>query len=343
MRSLAKITLWALERHEPLINQISAADLKDCQAALPTASGTAVIKLGGKKARVFRKAVGNYHAIAVSHEADLVKSKRVMELEVEIALASGNSIEAAIQRAEGRTRRLLHNLKSLTAKTTQEVYYIAQQQRLFGVDPKDAIKYVSGEIKEHSEDAAKAFIEILKHQAAQKAEYTAFERLSGRLDHASAERHEVHKVLMNVFYLFFGDLLPKKIRVAVQPTRLQALFDYESVHVCLYYLAENAAKYIRPSSELNVSVTDDGNGYAVIRFDMESLVIKREETEKIFEEGVSGSYAVDRGLNGAGIGLHLARAMAQLNRGTLTVIAGSPAGLGSDHARNTFILALPMR
>jgi signal transduction histidine kinase len=267
----------------------------------------------------------------------------VMELEIDVALASASSINTAIQRAEGRTRRLLHNLKSLTAKTTQEVYYIAQQQRLFTTDPKDAVKYVAEEIRAHSEDAAKAFIEILKHQAAQKAEYTAFERLSGKFDLAAAERHDVHRVLMNVFYLFFGELLPKKVWVAVQPTRLQALFEYESIHVCIYYLVENAAKYIRPGSELNVTMTEDINGYVVIRFAMESLVIKRDETERIFEEGVSGSYAVDRRLNGGGIGLYLARAMAKLNRGTLTVLAGQPVPAGGDYARNTFVLALPTR
>src|SRR5690606_3248362 len=136
-----------------------------------------------------------------------------------------------------RTRRLLHNLKSLTAKTSQEIFLLAQQDRLLG-NPREMVPYLAAEIRENLEGTARALLEILKHQAAQKAEYTAFDRLSGKLEQSSSEMHDVHRVLMNVFYLFFGEFIAKKVRAEVERTRIQARFDYDSIHVCIYYLVE---------------------------------------------------------------------------------------------------------
>ncbi len=145
---------------------------------------------------------------------------------------------------------------------------------------------------------------------------------------------------MNVFYLFFGEFVSKKVRAEVDKTLLQAVFDYDSIHVCIYYLVENAAKYVRPNSELKVTSHEDGAGLVDIRFSMESLVIQPSEVERIFDEGYSGMKAVQGKLSGAGIGLYLARAMAKLNKGRLTVIPGKPS-IGSEYARNSFILTLP--
>ncbi len=154
--------------------------------------------------------------------------------------------------------------------------------------------------------------------------------------------HDVHRVLMNVFYLFFGEFIAKRVRAEVVRTKVQARFDYDSIHVCIYYLVENAAKYTRQNSELSVNVSQGADGLVEIRFVMESLAIKPEEQDLIFEEGVSGSNAIDAKLHGAGLGLYLARSMARMNGGNLNVLPGNPLG-AAQFARNTFVLTLPGR
>jgi signal transduction histidine kinase len=340
MNSFPDCVLWSAGRTEPLISKLSQEFTAACLEAQPK-DGSIVATIGGKKSRVIRKTHGNYIAIALSTDSNRLKSKKLIESEIDVVLAAAPTIESAIQRAEGRTRRLLHNLKSLTAKTLQEIFLIAQQDMLIG-NPKDAIPYVSKEIIENSEATARALLEILKHQSAQKAEYTAFDRLAGKIEPIAVETHDIHRVMMNVFYLFFGEFLSKKVKVDVERTRLQALFDYDSIHVCIYYLVENAVKYVRPKSNLTVSVSSDPNGMTDIRFSMESLVILPEEKKRIFEEGYSGFNAIDGKLNGAGLGLYLARAMAQLNNGQVNVIPGIPFG-GTQYARNVFVLTLPSR
>lgn len=338
MKNPTQITIWITSRSEPLLSQIPQVILQQCVEKLPSV-GTLTTVVDGKKCRVLRKTVGEYFAIAISFDSDRIKSKKLLESEIDAMLTVAPTLELTIQRSEGRTRRLLHNLKSLTAKTSQEVFLLAQQDRLIG-NPREVVSYLASEIQDNLDGTARALLEILKHQSAQKAEYTAFDRLSGKLEKSNFEMHDVHRVLMNVFYLFFGDFIARKVRANVEQTRIQACFDYDSIHVCIYYLVENAAKYTRSNSDFSVSVSQSPDGLVDIRFVMESLAVKPEEQDLIFEEGFSGSNAIDAKLNGAGLGLYLARSMARINYGNLNVLAGPPFRY-SQYARNTFVLTLP--
>lgn len=338
MKTITQYVLWANDRTEPILNQLSHSFIEKSFEKLPRCS-SAVFTIDGKKTRLIHKISGEYSALAASTDADRINSKRLIDSDINAILAAASTIDSTLRNSEARTRRLLHNLKSLTAKTSQEIFDIARQDQLVA-SPKEGVKYLSSEIQSNIEGTARALLEILKHQAAQKAEYTAFDRLSGNLDPRYVEQHSIHRVLMNVFYLFFGEFLSNKVRAVVDKMSLQAKFDYDSIHVCIYYLVENAAKYVRSNSDLRVSATLNNYGFVDIRFSMESLFIEPNETERIFEEGYSGLSATDLELSGSGIGLYLARAMARLNGGTLTVIPGRQLG-GSRYARNAFVLSLP--
>ena len=336
MNDFPKCLLWSDERSEPLINQLPTSETNGLREQMQS-DGSILISFQNKKARATRLSLGLYNVIVVSADPDYIKSKKKLEAAAELILSAAYTLDSSYKRSEDRTRRLIHNLKSLTAKIGQEVFYIAQQDLMIN-SPRDMVKYITKEILDNTDDAAKGLIEILKHHAAQKAEYSAFEKLTGKASVGAPERHDIHRVLMNVFYLFFGDFIKRKVKAEVERTRLQALIDYESIHVCIYYIIENASKYVRVGSPITVSTADD-NGFVVVRFSMESLEILPEEVNRIFDEGFSGKRAIEGRLNGAGIGLYMARAMAQMNGGTLTVVPGR--GTGAGYARNTFILALP--
>ncbi|XEG70460.1 hypothetical protein QA447_20810 [Pseudomonas sp. abacavir_1] len=333
---IARIALWSADRLEPFIDQL-AQDLDQCRNTM-SGDGSKLIILNGKRARVSMLSSAPYIALAVGTDADRIKSKKIMDQELKITLAAAPMIDASARRSEQRTRRLIHNLKTLTAKTTQEIFYVIKQESMIS-HPKEALRYVEEEIKDNTSDTAKALIEVLKHQQAQKAEFAAFEKLSGKIDYTKMEMHDIHRVLMNVFYLFFGDFSDKKVRAIVEPTRLQAFFDYDSIYACIFYLVENAAKYTMRNSSLNVTATADNQGFIDIRFEMQSLAIHPEEQHSVFHEGISGRNAHAANLNGAGIGLFLARAMAKLNAGTLSLNAGRPMIAGA-YARNSFVLSL---
>lgn len=329
--------LWSLDRTEPFINQFGA-DSRPAKLELPK-PGSVITRINGVKVRLCRIESGNFCALAISSDPDRIKSKAIMEREVATVLAAAPSIEAASNRPEQRARRLIHNLKSLTAKTNQEIFSVLQQDRLMDLN-KDALPHIEQEASENIGEVAKAFLGILKNQAAQKAEFFAFEKMTASPGALRMESHSVHSVLMNAFYLFFGDFEGKKVKAHVGRSMQVASFDYDSVHACIYYLVENAVKYTRRNSSLNVSVSLDSIESKVdIRFDMESLTIRSNEVDRVFEEGFSGSQAVSRGLHGAGIGLHQAREMARLNGGELYLLPGRQ--LDGEYSKNTFTITLP--
>ena len=124
-----------------------------------------------------------------------------------------------------------------------------------------------------------------------------------------------------------------------------ACFDYESFHVAIYHVIENAAKYIKPKTGLNIEIKDVDE-FIEIHMDMISLEIKEGETDRIFEEGVSGELACRIGKSGNGIGMNRAKKILELNSGTVSVrplCNTVEAFMGVNYQRNIFIISLPKR
>jgi signal transduction histidine kinase len=305
--------------------------------------GSIKIAISGRQAKALKLSNDLYVIYLLTFDGDLIKSNRLLKTEAQIILTSAFNIDGQIQkakdRAESQTKRLIHNLKSLSAKTTQEIYFVALQSKLME-SPRDALRYLEKQVSQSPREAAKAFLEILKHNTAQRAEFSAFHKLNGDVITLSKESHKIHKVLMNVFYLFFQDFTDKGVTVDVSHSDMHGLFDYESIHVCIYHIVENAAKYIKNGGRFSVSVTRL-NGDMDVIFDMESLLIGDNETDRIFLEGISGDNAINEQLQGTGIGLYLARRMATINGGYLRVLNGRPLVGTPKFARNRFTLTLP--
>jgi signal transduction histidine kinase len=336
---------WLKRNDSPkiIINEISEELLAEIRVAIPGSSGNLKSSISKSHARIVKIQNPSYTLFALAFDEDRIKNKRILATEAATLMAIAEEFEQramlAAKKEEAHTKRLIHNLKSLTAKTMQEIFYVARQDNMLSYG-KRAKDYVKNEITKNPDDAAAAFISILKHQAAQNAEFSAFNKLSGEVGQLKKEEHSIHKVLMNVFYLFFGDFTDKGVTVDVQSTQAKANFDYEAIHVCIYHIVENSAKYIRQGGDFSVSTAS--SPYCVdIVFEMESLAIDQDECDKIFHEGYSGRNSMRDGLNGSGIGLYIARQLANLNGGRLSVIAGIPKLRDPEYARNKFILSIP--
>lgn len=124
-----------------------------------------------------------------------------------------------------------------------------------------------------------------------------------------------------------------------------AYFDYESIHVALFQVIENAVKYIQPKTRLLVSILQSDEVVS-IRFEMVSLQINRGEQKTIFDEGVSGYYSEKTVKSGSGIGLSRARDILHLNAASIDVEFDSNtlhSVLGVPYQTNIFLIRLPRK
>ena len=177
-----------------------------------------------------------------------------------------------------------------------------------------------------------------------KTEFSVFKKLFVAQPEMRPTFHVVHKVLMNVLYLFFPDFTDKDVDVVVEQSDSKAYFDYESMHVALYHMIDNAAKYTKPKSTLRISIVTEASKLK-ISFQMCSLKILKEEQERIFEEGFSGSISEKTGKSGDGVGMSLVKRIIESNNGTIiahSVDRSNETFFNIEYQTNEFVIKLPL-
>lgn len=116
----------------------------------------------------------------------------------------------------------------------------------------------------------------------------------------------------------------QSVPVRVDPTRLAQI---------LSNLLDNARRYTPPGGQINVDV-QRGNGTVEVVVTDTGIGIRGEDTERIFDRLVRLDSARGRDHGGAGLGLPIARALADAHGGTLTCLANDGGA--------TFRLVLPI-
>ena len=241
-----------------------------------------------------------------------------------------------------RIRRVLHNVRTINAHALMEMRGIVPDS-LFERNVKEAITSVSQCIKANTEQTAHGLLEIAKDLFGVKTEFSVYDKLIKGDEALSRESFNIRNVLMTVVYPFFGDFTRKKVYVDIHPYRDSVLVDFETIQIGFYHIIENMSKYVKPNTKIEISFPSDDNNQNVI-FEMVSLHIRADETEKIFTEGYSGEQARTSGQHGEGIGLYRAKRLIEMNKGTLSVEAGEDFQKYKDleYSVNRFIVSLPL-
>ncbi len=78
--------------------------------------------------------------------------------------------------------------------------------------------------------------------------------------------------------------------------------DYKLMNLAFINFFDNAIKYSKPDSKLDINFEKNERGF-VLDFSMMSLRIEHDELEKVFEDGYSGKHATEEA--GDGIGMHV--------------------------------------
>jgi len=304
-----------------------------------------VLKIGGKKTRIL-KVKDNHNTIyASSAHTDAIKSPKSLSSLSKLMLFNAQQLSALESTVKHDCykdlQRLLHNLVTINAHNMQEVFSIIPQESIGrgGAAWRNEIKE---RVIEDPYDTSLTMIRIAKNNLKIKHEISVFNTLIDDKPSLKLHDHMIHRVLMNSFYVFFPDFTDKNVKINIRPTKLTHLFDYETVQVALYHFIDNATKYVAPDSNIEVSTFfNDDKSSIIIRFEMLSLQIHKDERVDIFKEGYSGSFAKRHNLSGSGIGMARILELLSLNNGYLCLhddISDSASYLreGLPYSHNTF-------
>lgn len=307
-----------------------------------------VLTIDGKQFRCGQMQTEDGKIYAVSSDENYLKSSKSF---VGMLSLLANTLKTFCELAKNHqekvnsdTNRLIHNLITLNAHNIQEIYSVVPQDTLSKVKPNLQVAAVEAIVKEEPREIAFALLRIAKNNAAMKAEFSVFKKLFDASPRLEKRSHNVHKVLMNILYLFFSDFTDKSVYIPpiISPQNVTAFFDYESVHVALYHLIENAVKYVKPQTTLSISIFELSQQVKVI-FDMISLPIGEEERELIFQQGYSGEFARKTAKSGSGIGMTQAKRILEVN-GADIIVEPDPSTLhdhlGVPYQRNVFTIIL---
>ncbi len=238
-----------------------------------------------------------------------------------------------------RVNRLVHNLTSINAKNIQEIYDLVPQE-ILASDFNNQIQEIIDIVTRYPKETAMMFLRIAKHNIHMKSEFSIYRKLDRAQPTLEFRNHPIHKVLMNVLHSFFIDFSDKEVYVEVGECRSTINCDYETLQVALYHLIENASKYVRPKSKIEISFNNyDEN--LTMNLKMTSLFIEEEENQKIFIEGYSGKEAKKTYKDGDGIGMWRIKQMLELNKFKIEVKAGTQIENlnGFRFAENEFIIS----
>jgi hypothetical protein len=141
--------------------------------------------------------------------------------------------------------------------------------------------------------------------------------------------------------IYFSEGKKYNKRFILGGSSFKEVFVYESFSIIPLTLIHNALKYSK-TREVEIEIDDASDGVFVKVVSI-GPIIKEEEKSKIFEKGYRGKYASRLHHDGAGMGLHVAKHVANVHGFTIGVTS-NPLGYDDDKmsmAENIFSFTVP--
>ena len=284
-------------------------------------------KVKGVDYRFLEKKDGRGQVFCISDVIDHVKSSKTLEREADLLLGSIERVfnihETIKKEVNIHLNRLLHNLTTINAHNLQGVYSIIPQDFInnrSGIPSRQWKARGEQEVQKKIRETTSVLIRLAKNNAHFKSEMGIYHAMLKDEFELKPNSHVLHRVIMNSLYGFFPEFTDLHVDVNVNESSLRASFDYETMHVAFYLMLENTVKYIKPSTELLISIKDGQLGNTTdVLFSMVSLNIREDEIDKILYEGYSGIEAINAGKSGDGIGMARMNHFLSLNKASIKI------------------------
>jgi len=223
---------------------------------------------------------------------------------------------------ETKVRRLKHNIANHCAKMQDELEEIIPSDF---TEKKDnwieSVKKIRETIASNYETSARTLLRVLKYVKMLNAELNVYDVVNSENTELNFLNHSIRKVVDLSIQPFFLDFLEKRIHPDIGKTTSFVRVDFPTVSVVLSHIWDNAVKYCYPGDPFSIVFKENETDILVV-ISMTSLLVEKNEIEKIYIEKYSGKWSKEYDLNGDGIGMFYVKKLMELNKGSIRFIPG---------------------
>lgn len=235
-----------------------------------------------------------------------------------------------------------HNAKKMNASIGQKIDRIVALESY--TREANKLEIIKSEILKSPEIVAREILGVRKTVEQIEAEYNLIEtlELSEPYSQSDLTLIKVHKLLVLGFYLNQEEFSKKKVHVNISETDLAIKVDYGVAKSAISQVFNNAAKYCKPNSEIEV-IVKNSDEYINIEFSMTSLFFSADESEKLTDLGIRGDQTED--IAGEGIGLYAVRHFMAKHNGYYRMVSNEHTQLKSadkTYSYNVLTLDFPI-
>lgn len=127
--------------------------------------------------------------------------------------------------------------------------------------------------------------------------------LHGDIDLTSViEKHQkIHPLVVKLYHILKYKAEPKKVNVHISANQANSFMITKSLYLSLFILMENAIKYAKPQTFVNIDFEEDDNKTVIIIKNVSEKIT--EDADYLLIKGNRGSNAQNSGKLGSGFGL----------------------------------------
>jgi len=239
------------------------------------------------------------------HRRKQLKAHRVHMREVETWFGNSKTLEAALKR----------KIKETVDYWFSALHSIKIAMNLVMRNAEAVINDLPGETFDDKVDRAKSHLKSLFHSSSLLSKRM---NMADYVSNPKAAKHGVkratciYEIFDRMYKLFIEEASEKDVSIYIEGRSENKPFVYPSFETLALILLDNAVKYSQESSQIKIVVSDE-NGGVKVRVSSYGPLIPSEVRDSIFNKGFRIAAATEMFASGSGLGLYIARIIANAN------------------------------
>lgn len=312
-----------------IVDNIQEEDKKEISSYLHMDNCNQKIISNSKDIRLLIKSSGKIKVVMISNLEQHLRKDSILYAEACFILSRVSSVneelESTSQKINGAFLRLTHNIRTLSTLNIQDIECFSPMGSTQDSNVRklsDWRLFVDELDNDNKLQLAKMLLRVYKNTQHIQNDIIVYNRLLNNIDEEKEFiMHPLHKVVMRSVFSCASPLMEAGVKLEIGQTEKLVLIDYTNIQVALFYILDNIVKYIRPNTTLKIKFEYDRKTKVnSVLFEMESLLVRKDEVSKIFDEGFSGREAINCKKNGSGIGLFISKKLINENDADINFI-----------------------